>query len=800
MEQLVTLKFGNGSLETGLHVILQIGESGQLPTVELTGNLPPAVQLQHTLQRWRRAYRRLDKPYRLEAKTGFAKNVSRIDDCDTVARQLNAEFNRWLNSDSFRPLYDKLLERLNPNDHIRIVLQTELHTLQRLPWHTWALCDRYPKAEIALSAPAYERIERQTMPRSKVRILAILGHGQGLELQTDQALLNQLPQADVQFLVEPDRQQLNDVLWDPQGWDILFFAGHSSSQTQSATDITGKLYLNPNDSLTVPELKHGLSKAIERGLKIAIFNSCDGLGLAHDLADLQIPQVLVMREPVPDQVAHVFLKSFLTTFSRQVPFYLAVREAREKLQGLEDKYPCATWLPMIYQHLTEQPPTWPALTVKAPITQQSNPTNHLKNIPQQQEKIRHVLSWKELLVIGIFSVCITLGLRQTGLFQPWELRGFDLLMQRRSHQMSDPRLLIITVTEADIQAQDVAQRRGSLSDDALSALLEKLEPMQPSVIGLDIYRDFPVSDRQPQLIEQLQLPNLIATCQSRNSRDNSPGIASPPEVPSNQVGFSDVLTDVDGITRRQLLSITPEPASPCPASYSLNALIALKYLSAQGMDITVTPEGHLQAGEVVFKPLETHSGGYQRMDAGGHQILLSYRHLSSPDQIADQVTLGEVLAGRVSDDIVRDRIVLIGTTAVSFGDYWLTPYSHGRRGLQETAGVFLQAHMVSHLLSTVLDGHPLIRTWPDWAEILWIVSWTTLGGVAIYGVNIWMPTQPQWRQFLLVGVVAQFSLLGLCWFGLTRLGYWLPWVSASTVIVITVGSVATYRRFKPENR
>ncbi|EKU96776.1 putative transmembrane sensor domain protein [Leptolyngbya sp. PCC 7375] len=789
MEQLVTLKFGNGSLETGLHVILQIGESGQLPTVELTGDLPPAVQLQHTLQRWQRAYRRMGTPYRLEAKTGFAKNVSRIDDCDTVARQLNAEFNRWLSSDSFRPLYDKLLERLNPSDYIRVVLQTELHTLQRLPWHTWALCDRYPKAEIALSAPAYERIERQTMPRSKVRILAILGHSQGLELQTDQALLNQLPQADVQFLVEPDRQQLNDVLWDPQGWDILFFAGHSSSQTQSATDITGRLYLNPDDSLTVPELKHGLSKAIERGLKIAIFNSCDGLGLAHDLADLQIPQVLVMREPVPDPVAHVFLKSFLTTFSRQVPFYLAVREAREKLQGLEDTYPCATWLPMIYQHLIEQPPTWPA-------PQLDNIANLPHNITQQQRK---TLGLKELFVIGIFSVFTTLGLRQTGLFQPWELRGFDFLMQRRSHQMPDPRLLIVTVTEADIQAQDAAQRRGSLSDEALSALLEKLEPMQPSVIGLDIYRDFPVSDRQPQLIEQLQLPNLIATCQSRNSRDDSPGIASPPEVPSNQVGFSDVPTDADGITRRQLLSITPEPASPCPASYSLNALIALQYLSAQSVDITVTPEGHLQAGEVVFKPLDPHSGGYQGMDAGGHQILLSYRHLSSPDQIADHVTLGEVLAGRVNDDIVRDRIVLIGTTATSFGDYWLTPYSHGSRGLQETAGVFLQAHMVSHLLSTVLDGYPPIRTWPDWAEILWIVSWTSLGGVAIYGVNIWMTTQPQWRQLLLVAIVAQLSLLGLCWLSLTRFGYWLPWVSASTVIIITIGSVATYRRFQPDH-
>ncbi|MBW4457785.1 MAG: hypothetical protein KME55_36995 [Nostoc indistinguendum CM1-VF10] len=29
-----------------------------------------------------------------------------------------------------------------------------------------------------------------------------------------------------------------------------------------------------------------------------------------------------------------------------------------KLQGLEDKFPCATWLPMIYQNLAEIPLTW----------------------------------------------------------------------------------------------------------------------------------------------------------------------------------------------------------------------------------------------------------------------------------------------------------------------------------------------------------------------------------------------------------------------------------------------------------
>ncbi|MEO1182428.1 MAG: CHASE2 domain-containing protein, partial [Cyanobacteria bacterium J06636_28] len=191
------------------------------------------------------------------------------------------------------------------------------------------------------------------------------------------------------------------------------------------------------------------------------------------------------------------------------------------------------------------------------------------------------------------------------------------------------------------------------------------------------------------------------------------------------------------------------------------------------------------------------SGGYRSIDAGGHQILLNYRNLPSPEQIADQVTLGEVLAGGVSEESIRDRIVLIGTTATSFGDYWVTPYSHGQNGLQETAGVFLQAHMVSYLLSAVLDGRPLIQTWPDWVEMLWILSWTASSSIATYGVST--TTQPQWKRVALVGSVTQVSFLSLCWLSLTQFGYWLPWISASMAIVSTVGSTALYRRFNSEN-
>lgn len=99
-------------------------------------------------------------------------------------------------------------------------------------------------------------------------------------------------------------------------------------------------------------------KSIQKGLRLAIFNSCDGLGLAKDLAALHLPQTIVMGEMIPDKVAHVFIKEFLANFAQNQTLYLAVRQARERLQELENEYPCATWLPIICQNPASLPLTW----------------------------------------------------------------------------------------------------------------------------------------------------------------------------------------------------------------------------------------------------------------------------------------------------------------------------------------------------------------------------------------------------------------------------------------------------------
>jgi hypothetical protein len=93
-------------------------------------------------------------------------------------------------------------------------------------------------------------------------------------------------------------------------------------------------------------------------LQLAIFNSCDGLGLADRLAQLNLPQSIVMREPVPDEVAVEFLKHFFQEFVNNQSLFAAVQKAKKRLEPFKSSYPGAVWLPTICIQPAVRSLTW----------------------------------------------------------------------------------------------------------------------------------------------------------------------------------------------------------------------------------------------------------------------------------------------------------------------------------------------------------------------------------------------------------------------------------------------------------
>jgi CHASE2 domain-containing sensor protein len=320
-------------------------------------------------------------------------------------------------------------------------------------------------------------------------------------------------------------------------------------------------------------------------------------------------------------------------------------------------------------------------------------------------------------------------------------------------------------------------RQGSLSDDALAQLLQVLEAHFPKAVGLDIYRDFKATPALAALLQKQD--QFVAVCKVSAPKDD-PGVEPPPELTPEQLGFSDVVTDLsDNVLRRHLLTMGEiQPDSLCGAQEAFSLKLALNYLAAQGIfPERKTPEQHLKLDRTVFAPLSpVQNGGYNSWDRrteGGEQILLNYR--SSMNDIARRVHLSELLKGGEVLKLIEGRVVLIGVTAPSQKDDFVTPYSTSNAPDQRIRGIMLQAQMVSQILSAVLDNRPLIWVWPMWGEVIWIGSWSLMGGLLAWQVR-------SHRRLMFWAAIAVLTLACLC--GLIFLvGGWVPLIPCGLVLV-----------------
>jgi branched-chain amino acid transport system substrate-binding protein len=362
MRKQVIFRIDQGDFEQGFPVTLTIKENGEVCAPEVRGRLTPAPEIIDLYNIWQKAYyswgqtyrwwrRRIDVPEQIN--TNYS-SVDREDKANTYARQFEAALNEWLDRSDLGELREELLHTVNRNDSVSFILKTDNKELQRLPWELWRLIkNRYHQAEVALSsisAPIKGPL------RSSVKILVILGSDEKIDIHSDWTILREkLPNNELVLLEKPSADEFRKTLRG-QPWDIIFFAGHSSTQREGND---ARIWINDQDYLSPQQLRSSLEKAVINGLKLAIFNSCDGLGLARQLETLQIPHIIVMREPVHDEVAQKFLKGFLTSFAEGASLHEAVREARDQLRLIENDSPNASWLPVIFQNSEEPPLFYP---------------------------------------------------------------------------------------------------------------------------------------------------------------------------------------------------------------------------------------------------------------------------------------------------------------------------------------------------------------------------------------------------------------------------------------------------------
>lgn len=375
--------------------------------------------------------------------------------------------------------------------------------------------------------------------------------------------------------------------------------------------------------------------------------------------------------------------------------------------------------------------------------------------------------WRRGAIPGLTILGLIIIARLMGLLQSIEWTTLDTFLRLRPSEPIDERITIIGINEEDITR---IVGKYPIPDREIASLIKTLQKYQPRVIGLDNVRDIPVDVGHNELVEIFKnSKNLIGI-----EKVLPDSIQPPKELPPEQIGFSDAIPDKDGQYRRSLLGI---PTSQ-DYKFSLSLRLAESYLAGEGISLEngIRDLDVMRFGSTELPRFFPNSGGYIHTDAGGVQVLLNYRSGREPFRI---LSLKNIETGQFNPNWITNRIILIGIMAPSAPDLVNTSAIRNFKLNGQIYGVEFQAHSTSQIISAVLDRRPLLRTWSDGWEYLWILAW------GVIAISIGRFTQSAFKNLFFVGIASLF-IIGIGYIFILW-GWWLP--IAPTLLILAINAV-----------
>lgn len=298
-----------------------------------------------------------------------------------------------------------------------------------------------------------------------------------------------------------------------------------------------------------------------------------------------------------------------------------------------------------------------------------------------------------------------LALHASPINQTLNLLFYDLITGLRPAASAQGR----PISLISIDEQDIARFGWPINDALLCNAIDRLLAGGAGAVTLDLYRDKGVGAQQQCLRDRFQRdPRLVSIFNAAE------GIGAIPQTPPQRQAFNDLVTDDDGVVRRDLVHVSGQNG----------ATVALPLRLVQVATNDPSLPQRLESGALAIPWLESESGGYQGVDAAGFQQMLPYLRPGS----FQHWSLRDLLAGTgPGADQVRGHIVLIGSTAPSLRDLFPTPFSRFSQGSTPMLmpGVEIHAQRVASLLDHRRGpgganrlGSPSITAAPGWVDHL----------------------------------------------------------------------------------
>lgn len=235
-------------------------------------------------------------------------------------------------------------------------------------------------------------------------------------------------------------------------------------------------------------------------------------------------------------------------------------------------------------------------------------------------------------------------------------------------------------------------------------------------------------------------------------------------------GFFNIAPDADGTIRRALFMIRYQDQDFFP-SLALQVLRQYESIPDQQIAAYVASDGleRIQFGNHELHPWQ--DGSALINFAGPYR---SYPHCSMVD----------VITGAVPEEAFRDKIVLIGGTALGIGDLRNTPFEKQGSGYM---GVEIHANILDNLLHSAEPHRTfLIR---GFREEMVDIGFIVLFGL---GMGLWF-SHPRPLMATLTAMLAITAFSGFIYYGFVHWGRWYSFVVPVGTLVASYASITSFR-------
>ena len=339
-----------------------------------------------------------------------------------------------------------------------------------------------------------------------------------------------------------------------------------------------------------------------------------------------------------------------------------------------------------------------------------------------------------LLLPGVLSALLSIGLWQLGAWTTLELLGFNVLFSARNsltHPRWDARVAVIGIDDATLREYG----EFPLSRDRYAQLLETLEASPPATIGFDILFVEP-SIYDSTLAEAMAINGQVVLA-------IAPGLQKqtlrPVPVLDHVTSKGHIVSnaDLDGVTRKIFLYIDQVPS------------LSIKLLEGYNHNLQQTFTKDKNNSRNSFIPIPSSQLPINKQPRWINWV--------APTHQIPTYSFADILQKKIDTAKLKDKILLVGMTATGANDPLRTPYEQ----TPPTSGIYVHAAVIDNLLN-----HRFLNRLPWQLDLLLLFS------IGIIGSLILTPLKFSHR-IVVLGILS-FTWFSVSLLALTISNLWLP--------------------------